>query len=176
MIDDKIDNMLLPYKETIGSHFLHYKNHVHRVVNFSLSLKNKFVDDDDIKIAIATVFHDIGMWTANTFDYLNPSIEEALNYLRKENKEEWSQEISLIIEMHHKRTAYNGKFADNVEAFRKADLIDLTKGLKKFGLSKQLIEKNYAKYPMGDFRKIITLKFVNNLFKNPLNPLPMFKK
>lgn len=176
MKDKKIQSLLLPYKEVIGNAYIPYENHVHRIVNFTMELKDEVKADDEDKIAIATVFHDIGMWTASTFDYLDPSIEEAWKYLRKENKQEWSKEITLIIEMHHKRTIYNGIFADNVEAFRRADLIDLTKGLKKFGLSKDVLSKNYAEFPMVGFQNIIVSKFLKNLLKNPLRPLPMFKK
>lgn len=176
MIHDKIDGLLFPYKEVIGLNYIPYKNHVHRIVNFTLELKEELKAEDETKIAIAAVFHDIGMWTAHSFDYLDPSIAEATEYLKAHGKTEWTEEITLIINMHHKLTKYEGKFADNVEPFRKADLIDLTKGLKHFDLSKALIAKNYAEFPMGSFRKTIVSKFFTNLLKHPSRPLPMFKK
>jgi uncharacterized membrane protein len=176
MNHNKIENLLSPYKEVIGSAYIPYKNHVHRIVNFTLELKDERKADDESKIAIAAVFHDIGMWTAHSFDYLEPSIAEATHYLRAQEKTEWIEEITLIIDMHHKLSVYTGKFADNVEAFRKADLIDLTKGLKRFGLSKDLLAENYMEFPMGSFRKIIVSNFFQNLWKHPSRPLPMFKK
>ncbi len=176
MINNKLESLLFPYKEIIGASYVPYKNHVHRIVNFTLELKDGIKADDEDKIAIAAVFHDIGMWTANSFDYLNPSMAEANNYLREHGKIEWVEEITLMIDMHHKLTMYDGVFTDNVEAFRKADLIDLTKGVKRFGLSKNILSKNYEEFPMGGFRKIIVSKFLKNLLKNPFKPLPMFKK
>lgn len=176
MIRTKIEELLLPYRGLIGSHYIHYKNHAHRVVNFALELKDEIKADDEEKMVIAAVFHDIGMWTANSFDYLNPSITEATIYLKELGKIEWVEEISLMIDMHHKSTKYYGAFAENVEAFRKADLIDLTKGLTRFSLSKNILSKYYEEFPMGNFRKIIVSKFMKNLLRNPLRPLPMFKK
>ena len=32
-------------------------------------------------MAIAAAFHDIGIWTAGTFDYLEPSVRVAAAYL-----------------------------------------------------------------------------------------------
>ena len=176
MIHIKIENLLLPYKELIAADYIHYKNHVHRIVNFTLELKEELNIGDEDKILIAGVFHDIGIWTANSFDYLNPSVAEAVKFLQDNEKTEWVEEVSLMIDMHHKRTPYFGAFADNIEAFRKADLIDLTKGLTRFDLSKTVLLKNYEEFPVGRFRKIIVSKFLKNLLKNPLRPLPMFKK
>ncbi len=175
MIHNKIEDLLLPYKALIGSDYVHYKNHVHRVFNYTMELKKAVKDNDDQKIAIAAVFHDIGMWTAKTFDYLDPSISKAVHYLKEINRREWIEEIALIIDMHHKLSGYSGKFSDNVEAFRKADLVDLTKGLKRFGLPRDLIAKNHAEFPMGRFRKIILSKFTKYFLRHPFSPLPMFK-
>lgn len=176
MVHEQIESLLAPYNETIGRDFVHYSNHVHRIVNFAFGLKNEQCAGDAEKIVIAAVFHDIGLWTNNSFDYLKPSIKAAQAYLKANGKIEWTEEISLMIDMHHKRSKYYGAFADNVEAFRKADLVDLTKGRKGFNLSKSMLTKNFGEFPMGRFRKIIISRFLRNLLTNPFRPLPMFKK
>ncbi len=171
-----INSLIEPYQERLGKNYLPYKNHVHRIANLAFEVKKNGTPDDKEKIAIAAVFHDIGMWTGQTFDYLDPSIVEASKYLRSAEKQDWEDEVMIIIEMHHKRTPYKGRFEENVEAFRKADLIDLSKGRIRFGISKETVRKNLEQYPMLGFRGIIWKAFFKNLLKHPLNPLPMFKK
>lgn len=171
-----ITELLKPYQSTIGKHYLPYKNHVHRVVNLALALHNKPTEEDKMKIAIAGVFHDIGLWTAKTFNYLNPSIEEAIKYLLSSGRDHWIEEVSLIINMHHKLSSYKGPFRQNVESFRRADLADVSKGLFRFGLSKEMLKENFKMFPMAGFMKILVGMFFSNLFKHPLRPLPMLKK
>ena len=176
MTELEIDKILNKFKSNIGNDFTAYRNHVIRTVKLTLLLKRESNVEDELKLIIAGVFHDIGLWTENTFDYLNPSINLAKIYLKKIERSDWSEEVGLIIEMHHKRSTYKGKYIDNVESFRKADLIDITKGRKNFGINKKFIEDLYKDYPMSGFRKMLFLKFLKNLLKNPFNPLPMFKK
>ena len=78
--------------------------------------------------------------------------------------------------MHHKRSVYKGDFADNVESFRRADLIDVTKGGSSFGIQQAFIKSNFENYPILGFRGLILKRFFKNLITNPFNPLPMLKK
>jgi len=41
------------------------------------------------KIAAAAVFHDLGIWTDRTFDYIAPSIAIAREYLVARAREDW---------------------------------------------------------------------------------------
>ena len=171
-----ITELIKPYQGIIGNHYLPYKNHVHRVVNLALTIHQKPSEEDKMKIAIAGVFHDIGLWTANTFNYLDPSIEEAIKYLRSSGRDQWIEEVSLIINMHHKLSSYKGLFGQNIESFRRADLADVSKGLFRFGLSKKQLKQNFQMFPMEGFIKILMSMFFSNLLKHPLKPLPMLKK
>ena len=56
------------------------------------------------KIATAAVFHDLGIWTDRTFDYLAPSIALAREHLAAHAREDWIAEISTMIAEHHKIT------------------------------------------------------------------------
>jgi len=174
--EEYIDEIIVPHKDAIGKEYLAYRNHVQRVCHFTMCLKKSLEYDDAKKIVIASVYHDIAIWTDQTFDYLAPSIQLAKKYLQAHKLENMFEEISLIIDMHHKLSKYKGKFEDNVEAFRKADLIDLSKGWIGFGLDKKMISKSYEKYPVLGFRKILLQKFLNNLSKQPFKPLPMLKR
>jgi len=139
MVHKTIEDIISPFEKIIGAHYTAYKNHVHRIVNLSLALKNSTQENDELKIIIAAVFHDIGIWTNKTFDYLDPSVQYAKEYLKQQNKTEWAEEIILMIDMHHKLSEYRGAFVDNVESFRKADLI----------ASKFL--KNLRRHPLNPF-------------------------
>lgn len=176
MIESKVTEIISPFESTIGKDFQAYKNHVLRVIRFTLELKESVQGDDNLKIIIAAVFHDIGLWSANTFDYLQPSIHEAEKYLIDHNLIDWTDEVTAIIIYHHKLRKYEGQFSDVVEPFRKADLIDLTKGLVSFGLTKPILRSAYKQYPILGFRWKIAGKFGKNLLKNPLRPLPMVKR
>jgi len=169
-----IDGILSEYKTDLGIHFNTYRNHVCRIYNFALLLDNDKTNHE--KYAIAAVFHDLGIWTANTFDYLKPSIALAEKYLTTIHKESWIDEISLMIDMHHKRSFYKGDYQNTVEVFRKADWIDVTLCIKKYGLPKSEIKTIQKQFPNKGFHWFLTKQTFFNLLKNPLNPLPMFKR
>ena len=74
-----IDRVLHEHASELGHDFVAYRNHVYRVVNLCAVMVK---DDDDLeKIAVAAVFHDLGIWTNRTFDYIAPSIARAREYL-----------------------------------------------------------------------------------------------
>ena len=171
-----INQIIGPYQNKLGKDFQAYKNHVHRVAILTLKIQQKTEEEDERKIAIAAVYHDLGIWLENTFDYLDPSIEAARKYLKEHQLEAWEEEISLMINMHHKMSSYQGKYADLVEPFRKADLIDLSKGIIRFGLKRKFIKGNFQNYPMLGFRSIIFKRFLQRLRTHPFSPLPMMKK
>lgn len=169
-----IENVLNQNRTYLGKHFDTYKNHVYRVFNLCQKLDHN--QDNIEKYAIASVFHDLGIWTDKTFDYLDPSISLARKHLKESNKLQWIEEISLMIDMHHKRSKYKGNFKKTVENFRRADWIDVTKGRMNFNMNKEEIEKITKEYPLLGFHKFLFLQTLRQFLKSPLNPLPMFKK
>jgi hypothetical protein len=169
-----IEILLKKFKPIIGQDYDRYKNHVYRV--FSNCLLIDHSKDNEEKYAIATVFHDIGIWTDHTLDYLEPSIEQAKTYLTDIGKEAWIEEIALMIDWHHKITQYHGKHEQIVENFRKADWIDVSLGIMTFGFDKQRIRETRKKLPNLGFHAFLIKGTFRNLFIHPLNPLPMFRK
>jgi len=65
-----------------------YRNHVYRMVNFCFA-QGRFDAEQKAKIIIAGCFHDLGIWSADTWDYLPPSIELAKDYLSRTDCEDW---------------------------------------------------------------------------------------
>ena len=73
-----IDDVLHDHATELGHDFVAYRNHVYRIVNLCVAI----VGPSELeKIAVAAVFHDLGIWTNGTFDYIAPSIALAHDYL-----------------------------------------------------------------------------------------------
>lgn len=69
---------------------------MYRVVNLCLAI----VGDSPVeleKIAVAAVFHDLGIWTNNTFDYIAPSVAIARKHLAARGMADWIPEIALWV-------------------------------------------------------------------------------
>jgi hypothetical protein len=170
-----IDHLFDRYTKVLGKDALKYRNHVHRVY-FNCLLQD-ISDDNREKYAIASFFHDIGIWTDKTIDYLNPSIAVAKNYLVEIGKPHWIDEVTLMIDMHHKVGKYKGSYAKTVEVFRKADWIDVSLGLRSFGVQGKPIKATRIKYPNKGFHLFLFRKIAGAFFRHPFrNPLPMFKR
>lgn len=166
--------LLEPRKGIIGADFEGYRNHCHRMVTFCLALR-RCTPEEEQKVAIAACFHDIGLWTASTLDYLSPSVPPALDYLKTRGLEHWSEEVTLLITEHHKLRPYADARFPLVEAFRQADLVDFSLGLVTSGLSRAYIRDVKALYPNAGFHKALVRMASGWFVRHPLNPAPMMK-
>ncbi|MDI3320361.1 HD domain-containing protein [Pinibacter soli] len=168
-----IEDILNSFYPVLGNDYEKYRNHVYRVF-----LNCKMIDnshENEWKYSVAAVFHDIGIWTNNTIDYLQPSMEQAKNYLICENKQAFVDELMQMIYWHHKQSAYKGEYK-TAEVFRKADYIDVSLGLITFGYSSKEISNIRKLLPNKGFHFFLIKRITKNLFKHPSNPLPMFTK
>jgi len=170
---EKIDQILTSYKEVLKDDFQIYKNHVYRIYNYATLFDTDTGNYE--KYAIAAAFHDIGIWT-HSFDYLEPSIKLASEYLIETGKEDWIKEVALLIDNHHKMSVYKGDFQYTVEVFRKADWIDVVMGVKRFGLDKSAYKSIQKQLSNKGFHWFLIKQSLKYFIKHPLNPLPMFKK
>ncbi len=169
-----LESILGDWEETMGSDYKPYKNHVYRVVHFCLAL-HQCRQDDKEKFIIAGCFHDLGIWANETLDYLAPSAELAKQYLKAHGQEQWSTEIELMIDQHHKVTRYRDSMHPLVEVFRKADWIDVTMGRRTFGLPKNDVQSVLDKFPNLGFHKMLIKLAKAQFMRHPLNLLPMIK-
>jgi hypothetical protein len=129
-----------------------YKAHVYRVVNFARALAPVESDRDD-KLAIAAAFHDLAAF--DTLDYLVPSIEAQDAWLKQTGRESWSDELALIVAEHHRFSTYGPTrpYAPLVEAVRRADLIEVSQGLIRFGLPRSYVKQVRATFDASVFFK-----------------------
>lgn len=171
---ENIDTILAPWKELIGQDYQGYRNHVIRMVTFCLLLE-PCSEEDQQKIEIAACFHDIGIWTKQTLDYLAPSVIPARKYLKAHDLADWIPEITEMILEHHKlRKVKNGN-SRLVELFRKGDLVDFSTGKIKFGLDKRLVSGVKNEFPNAGFHSMLVKRSAKWFVKHPLNPVPMMK-
>ena len=126
-------------------------------------------------MAIAAAFHDLGIWTEKTFDYLAPSESLARAYLGESGKTEWVSEITAMIHEHHKITRYKSNPTWLVEAFRKADSVDVSLGLITFGLPRSFVREVLSEFPNAGFHKRLVQLSFSRLLSHPLSPLPMYR-
>jgi len=168
-----IDEVLHDHASELGDDFMGYRNHVYRVFNLCTAVVKDRVDPE--KIAVAAVFHDLGIWTNSTFDYIAPSVALARGYLAANGRAAWIAEIETAITDHHKITPSNATRDSLVEAFRRADWIDVTRGLRTFGLPRPLIRSVLAGWPSAGFHWRLMQLTLERFRAHPLTPLPMVK-
>src|SRR5574338_1108662 len=118
-----VDDVLNDHATALRADFTGYRNHVYRVVNLCVAIAGQ---PELEKVAVAAVFHDLGIWTDRTFDYIAPSIALAHDYLVARKREDWRAEIETMISDHHKISRSTADPNSLVEAFRQADWIDVT--------------------------------------------------
>lgn len=169
-----IDMLLEPFQPLLASDHNRYKHHVYRIYLHALLLDNNPANEE--KYAIASVFHDIGIFTKNTFNYIGPSIEQAIAFCSATGREQWREEITLMINWHHKLTPYRGLYETTVETFRKADWIDVSLGQLRFGIPAKQVRAIRNAWPWQGFHRFLVKGVAKNILKHPLNPLPMFRR
>jgi hypothetical protein len=166
--------LLEPYRQTLGPDFEAYLNHCFRVWNFCHALAGEG-EAKEAKIAVATVFHDLGIWSDRTLDYLPHSKSLAGEYLEKTGRSAWKDEILCMIEEHHKLTEWKGDPEWIVELFRKADLIDLSGGLIRFNIYDEFVREVLEEFPNEGFHRTLLRLIKERVRTHPFSPLPMVK-
>jgi hypothetical protein len=169
-----LDALLEAHAADLGHDFTPYRNHTYRVANLCIAQSSAGAQQIE-KIAIAAAFHDLGIWTDGTFDYLRPSVRLAGAYLARSGKADWLPEISEMILQHHKISRYRTNPEWLVEPFRRADWIDVTYGTIALGLPRKLIAAVFAEWPSAGFHRRLVQLELAHLRKHPFNPLPVFR-
>lgn len=170
----RLDALLERHADALGADFHAYRHHAYRVANFHCLLCVDEPPDLD-KLAIAVAFHDVGIWTAHTFDYLPPSLALASAYLAEIDRGEWEQEIAEMIRNHHKLTRCPTGLPASVECFRRADWVDVSRGVLRFGLGDCDVAQVMALFPNAGFHRLLARLTLRRMLRHPLRPLPMFR-
>lgn len=146
--------MLARYEPQIGGDFDGYRNHVYRCITYAMDFLNNVSEHMKI-VETAFVYHDIGLWTDRKLAYLEPSEAVAL---ADNEKCRWGLDPDALrgaIHWHHKVFRYKGPNDHVIEACRKADWIDATKGWIRKGMSRSAIAKVESTFPNCGFHKTL---------------------
>jgi len=170
----QLDDLLNPWQPALGDNYTPYRNHCQRVLHFTAAFAA--VDKAAAhKVAIAAAFHDLGIWTARTLDYLAPSRELAVTYLEGQGLAAWGEEVAAMIEYHHKLTRYGAHPEWLVEAFRRADWTDVSRGRRRFGLPAATLQAVQDAFPNAGFYRRLLQLGRQRLRAYPFSPLPMLR-
>lgn len=175
----QLDALLANWRDAIGPDYEAYRNHLLRMLNFCFALARPDADAQR-KLVVAAVFHDLAIWTHGTIDYLRPSAELAREWLQANGlgadvSSDWADEIDAIIDQHHRFRRWDTPGGELVEAFRKADLVDVSLGMVRFGLPRAFVSEVRTRFPNAGFHKRLVQLTLRQLRSDPLRPLPMMK-
>src|SRR5262249_27517781 len=122
-----VEEVLGAWQEALGAERVAYRGHVYRVLNYARALLGSAKHED--ALAVASAFHDLGIWSDRTFDYLPPSIQRGEAFRRARMPSLSADLLARMIGQHHRlRRIVDGPEPEVVEAFRRADLVDLSHG------------------------------------------------
>jgi hypothetical protein len=169
-----LEEMLDEWSSALGPAGTAYRGHAYRVYNLARHLAGS--NSRDAELAIASAYHDLGIWSDRTFDYLGPSIARADRYVSEHAPAVPLELVRQVIDNHHAlRRIRVGLDPDLCEAFRRADLVDLTGGLYRAGLDRGFLRELVAVFPYAGFHGVLARVAWAWFLKHPLRPLPMLR-
>lgn len=169
-----IDDVMEAFSPALGSARAAYAGHAYRVYNTACAVLG--TDQPVDELALASAFHDLGIWSDDTFDYLEPSIARARDYLRERGSAANAELIAELIRHHHRlRRVGSGPEPALVEAFRRADLVDVTAGVYRAGLPRTFVRELAAAFPNAGFHRILLRTARAWCVRHPLRPMPMLE-
>jgi hypothetical protein len=80
----------------------------------------------------------------------------------------------MILE-HHKISPFRGRADWLVEPFRKSDWIDVTLGLRSFGVPRTRFQELQRQWPDAGFHMGLVKQELKRFLTHPWSPLPMFR-
>ncbi|MEU7630988.1 HD domain-containing protein [Nocardia sp. NPDC049220] len=173
----EIESRLGPWQQKLGRDSAAYTNHILRVLTLCdlLAPDQQPPPSHREEYLTAATLHDIGIWSAGTFDYLAPSCDHARAWLASIDRGDLTDMVVPMINEHHKIRAA-GAPDDAVEIFRRADAIDVEFGLLgRFGVSRSTYRHVAKRYPDNGFHRTLVRLTARRLRTNPTSPLPMLK-
>lgn len=171
----RIEALFDAYSDRFGKDQTAYRNHTYRVINLVASQKALSEEELD-QVAIAGFFHDAGIWLAGTFDYLEPSSRLACHYLEEEGLQDWAPQVEAMILNHHKVSRYSTDTQELAEMFRRADWVDVSLGLLRFGIPTSRIRHIRNAFPNAGFHALLLKLSGQQLLSQPWRPLPMLRR
>ncbi|WIM87846.1 hypothetical protein PT015_23990 [Candidatus Mycobacterium wuenschmannii] len=164
-----VEAVLDRHRDALGEHRSAYGNHVYRSLTYHQLLLGFSVPDT---AALAWATHDLGIWTADTWDYLGPSADLAEAYAGEYGITDIDQLRALVTEHHRLRPLRDARVT---ETFRQADLIDVSRGVLTQGVGRAAVRAAVKALPYNGFHAFLAKGLSGYALRHPLRPLPMLR-
>jgi hypothetical protein len=163
-----VETLLPRYQHELGGQLLTYRNHVYRCINYHNQLIAGPIPDFAV---LAWAAHDLGIWTARTFDYLTPSADLAAAHAEEFGIDNVDDVRRLIVEHHRLRPSHDHM----AETFRRADRIDVSHGLLSDRIGRPSIRSVVTELPYCGFHAFLAKGLIRYAAGHPLRPFPMLR-
>jgi hypothetical protein len=163
-----VDGILDEHRGVLGTHMATYRNHVYRGLNYQQALLKASLPDS---AALAWAVHDLGIWTAGTFDYLAPSADLAETHAKVLGVNDIDDARRMILE-HHKLRRVHDRLVDT---FRAADLADVSRGILPGPVGRAQVKAVVAELPYLGFHAFLADGLTRHAVRHPARPLPMLR-
>jgi hypothetical protein len=84
-------------------------------------------------------------------------------------------EITPMIREHHKVFPYRVDPHGLVEPFRRADWVDVSRGVISYGVPREFLRQILSTWPNAGFHRRLAQLALERLRSHPLRPLPMLR-
>lgn len=168
-----VEDVLARFEPALGRDAAAYRGHVYRVLNLTVALLQEQRASDSL--ALAAACHDLGIWSASTFDYLDPSQRLAEDWVATNALAVDLPQVRRMIMLHHKLTRCAPGDGLEAECFRRADLTDLTYGLVRHGIPRAFLRELRATFPNAGFHRCLGRVAMRWVLRHPTRPLPMIR-
>ena len=169
-----VEEMVAHWGTALGGARAAYSGHAYRVLNYARALIG--TERHDAELALAAAYHDLGIWSDRTFDYLGPSQQRAEAFRREGAPDIDAELLALLIKDHHLlRRPRTGSEPALRDAFRRADLVDVSGGTLRAGLPAALVREVEHAFPYQGFHGILLKTAFHWAVRHPFRPLPMLR-
>jgi hypothetical protein len=163
-----VEAVLDRHRDALGGDRSAYGNYVYRCLSYHQLLLGFSITD---VAALAWATHDLGIWTAGTFDYMAPSSVLAAAYAGEFGIADTGQ-LRVLVTEHHRLRRVDDRVT---ETFRQADLIDVSRGVLRHGIGRSAIRAAVDKLPYNGFHAFLARGLTGYAARHPLRPLPMMR-
>ncbi|MFE3195347.1 hypothetical protein ACFXHA_40540 [Nocardia sp. NPDC059240] len=163
-----VDAVLEQYRGEIGDDLPVYRNHVLRALNYQQLLLGEPVPE---VAALAWAVHDLGVWTAGTWDYLEPSADLVAVHAAEFGIEDVDAARRLVLD-HHRLRSVGDRL---IETFRLADRLDASRGLLRATVTCAEVKAVVAQLPYLGFHAFLARRGTAWAIAHPTRPLPMMR-
>lgn len=167
--NEVIESVLARYEPALGRDAELYRNHVYRGLNYQLRLLG--TNEVSAAVALAWAAHDLGVWTAGTFDYLGPSLA-LVDQLARDYDVDDLRLARAMVELHHRLRPCADPM---VETFRRADRTDAWRGRFRGRLRPSDVDEIVVAFPYSGFHTFLRRQMTTWVLRHPTRPFPMFR-